>query len=307
MEHLSFFWLTHNKENLINALESEFAKLVKQSISLGKIALPPIPDAVLKIQQLCSEESTTVLDVANTLLEDPGLAANVIRVANSVIFNRRNITCNDLIIAVSRLGIFRVRDIVTAQAIEQLKHSVALSKECNDILTKSATMSRELGAAMVLVTQQFRKHEDNLYGHLEQDKALLTGLLADIGLFCLINEYHQYLSEGNYLDPNLALQVFQIRCPSISQHILKKWGFDIDFCEVSSNTKIYKTNRPEVSYLDVARIASHLLMFRNQDDRINDHEVEFDLTGAEIIFSLSNLSDIDFQSGIQEVLTVSGL
>ncbi|MDW2373149.1 HDOD domain-containing protein, partial [Vibrio sp. 1078-1] len=123
MEHLSFFWLPNNKDKLIKALESEFAQLVEQSISTGKISLPPIPDVVIKIQKLCIEENTTVSDVANCLLEDPGLAAIVIRVANSVIFNRRNITCSDLTTAVSRLGIFRVRDIVTAQAIEQLKHA----------------------------------------------------------------------------------------------------------------------------------------------------------------------------------------
>ncbi|MGR5470472.1 HDOD domain-containing protein, partial [Vibrio astriarenae] len=100
---------------------SEFAQLVEQSISTGKISLPPIPDVVLKIQTLCTDESTTIVEIANALLEDPGLAAVVIRVANSVMFNRRNITCTDLTTAVSRLGILRVRDIVTAQAIEQLK------------------------------------------------------------------------------------------------------------------------------------------------------------------------------------------
>ncbi|MCV5735526.1 HDOD domain-containing protein, partial [Escherichia coli] len=133
----------------------------------------------IKIQKLCIEENTTVSDVANSLLEDPGLAAIVIRVANSVIFNRRNITCSDLTTAVSRLGIFRVRDIVTAQAIEQLKHAVNLSKECNDILVKSAAVSRELGATMVLVVQEFHKHEPSVYTHLELEKALLVGLLAD--------------------------------------------------------------------------------------------------------------------------------
>ncbi len=149
MEHLSFFWLPNNKDMLVQALESEFAQLVEQSLSTGKIALPPIPDVVLKIQQLCTQESTGIVDVADCLLEDPGLAAIVIRVANSVIFNRRNITCTDLTTAVSRLGILRVRDIVTAQAIEQLKHSVNLNKECNAVLINSAAVSRELGATMV--------------------------------------------------------------------------------------------------------------------------------------------------------------
>ncbi|EOV5434660.1 HDOD domain-containing protein [Vibrio parahaemolyticus] len=306
MEHLSFFWLPNNKDKLIQALESEFAQLVEQSISTGKISLPPIPDVVIKIQKLCIEENTTVSDVANCLLEDPGLAAIVIRVANSVIFNRRNITCSDLTTAVSRLGIFRVRDIVTAQAIEQLKHAVNLSKECNDILVKSAAVSRELGATMVLVVQEFHKHEPSVYTHLELEKALLVGLLADIGLFCLINEYHLYLDSGNYLDPDIALQIFQTRCSATSKLVLERWGFDNDFREVSSNEKLV-TARPEVSYLDIARIANHLLMFRNQDERIDEHEVEFNLTGAEVLYDLSNMSDTDFQNEINAVLSASGL
>ncbi|WP_159287374.1 HDOD domain-containing protein, partial [Klebsiella pneumoniae] len=122
---------------------------VELSISTGKISLPPIPDVVLKIQRLCLAESTSISDVADCLIEDPGLSAIVIRVANSVVFNRRNITCTDIVTAVSRLGILRVRDIVTAQAIEQLKYSVNLSKECNRILLKSATISREMGATML--------------------------------------------------------------------------------------------------------------------------------------------------------------
>ncbi|ANB97293.1 HDOD domain-containing protein [Vibrio parahaemolyticus] len=306
MEHLSFFWLPNNKDKLIQALESEFAQLVEQSISTGKISLPPIPDVVIKIQKLCIEENTTVSGVANCLLEDPGLAAIVIRVANSVIFNRRNITCSDLTTAVSRLGIFRVRDIVTAQAIEQLKHAVNLSKECNDILVKSAAVSRELGATMVLVVQEFHKHEPSVYTHLELEKALLVGLLADIGLFCLINEYHLYLDSGNYLDPDIALQIFQTRCSATSKLVLERWGFDNDFREVSSNEK-FVTARPEVSYLDIARIANHLLMFRNQDERIDEHEVEFNLTGAEVLYDLSNMSDTDFRNEINAVLSASGL
>jgi HD-like signal output (HDOD) protein len=306
MEHLSFFWLPNNKDKLLRALESEFAQLVEQSITIGKITLPPIPDAVLKMQQLCQEENTTISDVANCLLEDPGLAAVVVRVANSVIFNRRNITCNDLSTAVSRLGILRVRDIVTAQTIEQLKHSLNLTKDCNEIMVKSAAVSRELGAAMVLIVQEFRKHDPITYGYLEQEKALLVGLLADIGLFCLINEYNMYLERGNYLDPDIALQIFQTRCSETSNQVLERWGFDYDYREVSSNQK-YQVTRPEVSYLDIARIANHLLMFRNQDESIDEHEVEFNLTGAEILYELSNTSDADFREKMSTVLSASGL
>lgn len=305
MEHLSFFWLPNNKDLLIQALETEFAQLVEQSLATGKVTLPPIPDVVLKIQQLCTQESTGINDVAECLLEDPGLAAIVIRVANSVIFNCRNITCTDLTTAVSRLGILRVRDIVTAQAIEQLKHSVNLNKECNAVLINSAAVSRQLGAVMVMVVNAFRKHAAAKYDYLEPEKALLVGLLADIGLFCLVNEYHLYLDKGNYLDQQIALQIFQTRCAATSKLVLENWEFDSDFVEVSSN-QAYRSQRQEVTYLDIARIANHLLMFRNQDERIDDHEVEFNLVGAEVLFELSNLSEDEFQEMVNQVLNSSG-
>ncbi|EKO3404709.1 HDOD domain-containing protein [Vibrio fluvialis] len=305
MNHLAFYWLPENRHKLIEGLESEFAQLVKSSISTGKISLPPIPDVVLKIQKLCSQESTGVSDVADCLTDDPGLAAIVIRVANSVVFNRRNITCTDLLTAVSRLGIVRVRDIVTAQAIEQLKHSINLSKECNKILVNSASVSRELGATMVLVAQSFKKLEPDNYLHLEQDKALLVGLLADIGLFCLVNEYYLYLENGNYLDQDIALQIFQSSCSSTSKLVLKHWGFDEDFLEVACNEELVE-HCQEVSYLDVARIAHHLLMFRKQDDAIEEHDVEINAAGAEVLYNLSNLSDVEFKTQLSAVINASG-
>ncbi|MFB9216963.1 HDOD domain-containing protein [Vibrio sinaloensis] len=306
MNHLSFYWLPENKELLLKGIESEFSQLIEHAISSKKITLPPIPEVVLKIQRLCTQDTTTVADVADSLLEDPGLAAIVIRVANSVIFNRRNITCTDLVTAVSRLGILRVRDIVTAQAIEQLKHSVDLSTSCNKILVQSAANSRELAATMVLVARGFKESGSSLYAHLESDKALLTGLLADIGLFCIVNEYHYYIEDGNYLDEAIAFQIFDNQCSNASKLVLESWGFDADFLEVAANKRLVKAEHA-VSYLDIARIANHILMFRRQDEDLDEHLVEFDVTGADILYKLSNLSDIEFNTQIDELISASGL
>ena len=306
MTHLSFYWLPENRELIEKGIESEFASFLESSIDSGKITLPPIPEVVTQIQKLCSSDSTTVMDVADCLVEDPGLPATVIRVANSVIFNRRNIQCTEVITAVSRLGIVRVRDIVTAQAIEQLKNSVNLSKECNQILRQSAHVSKELAATMVMVSKEFRQADSNEYQHLSSDKALLTGLLADIGLFCIVNEYYLYLENGNYLDSELALRIFSTLCPAASRLVLEKWGFDTDFIDVAMNQNSQSLD-VDVSYLDVARIANHILMFRRKDKNIDEHTVEVDITGADILYNLTNLSDIEFRNKIQELIRASGL
>ncbi|MCJ2377435.1 HDOD domain-containing protein [Vibrio sp. ZSDZ34] len=307
MNHLSFYWLPENEKLFIESLETEFAELVEQSISTGKITLPPIPEVVLKIQRLCTLEDTSVADVADCLVEDPGLAAIVIRVANSVVFNRRNITCNELTTAVSRLGIVRVRDIVTAQSIELLKNSVNLTPECQEVLVKSAAVSKELAATMVMVVKGFHEVAPDTYKHLEVEKALLVGLLADIGLFCLVNEYHLYLDKGNYLQPDLAMQIFHSRCPVTSKQVLKTWGFDSNFIEVASN-KETSSERPEVSYLDIARVANHLLLFRRDDyEALEEHDVEINTDGAQVLYALSNLSDDEFKARTQDVISSTGL
>lgn len=305
MNHVSFYWLPHNRELLLEALEHEFAHSVEQSLSTGKIILPPIPKVVLDIQKMCTDESTSVFDVAECLLDDPSLTATVLRIANSVIFNRRNITFNDITTAVSRLGIHRVRDIVTAQSIEQLKYQVNLRPECNKLLADSAVNARELGATMVMVVKEFKKVSPETYAYLEQDKALLVGLLADIGLFCLISEYHLYLENGNYLKYELALQLFEKCCAKTSFQVLKLWGFDKDFLTVCAN-KETRVKAHEVSYLDIAKIAFHLLLFRKQSVEIENHQVEINADGAEVLFELSNLSENDFEHQVSEIVSATG-
>ncbi|MGR6861141.1 HDOD domain-containing protein [uncultured Aliivibrio sp.] len=308
MNHLSFFWLSPDKEKLLAALGTEFCQMASQSISSGNIQLPPIPDVVLKIQKLCTLEGTLIKDVSDTLLEDPSLTAIVIRMANSVIFNRRNITCTDVLTAVSRLGIYRVRDIVTAQAIEQLKHSSDLNKECNALLRKSAARSREFAAVMTMVCEEIIKEsDDGSLNYLEPEKALLTGLLADIGLFCLVNEYFDYLEKGNYLDLDLAIYIFNKECNDTSYHVLSHWQFDVDFLAVATNEEKSTNTEYPINYLNIARIANHLLMFRHKDDAIDDHDVEITLEGAEALYTLSNLTDSQFNDRIKETLRSSGL
>ncbi|MGF1757303.1 HDOD domain-containing protein [Photobacterium sagamiensis] len=307
MTHLSFFWLKPENEKIIKGLESEFCSLVKDAVRKNRLSLPPIPEVLAQLHTLCNADDTTIRDIADLLLDDPSLAASIVRTSNTIMFNRRNIICHDLQTAVSRLGILRVRDIVTAQAIEELKNKSHFSHECNLLLSQSAIRSRQLAGTMALICQGITKHSEKSL-KLEPEKALLTGLLADIGLFGLINEYQSYLNHGNYLDLDIATYVFQHCCGEATPMVLKHWGFDDDYLEVSSNKAMpYQEQDNTTSYLDIARMANHLLMFKNNDEAINEHHVELDLAGAEVMYELTNMPDADFESQIRNVMKDSGM
>ena len=111
----------------------------------------------------------------------------------------------------------------------------------------------------------------------------------------------------NYVSyAQLALRIFNSLCPAASRLVLEKWGFDADFIDIAMNQNSQHLD-VEVSYLDVARIANHILMFRRKDQNIDEHTVEVDVTGADILYNLTNLSDIEFRDKIQELIRASGL
>ncbi|WP_297480095.1 HDOD domain-containing protein [uncultured Photobacterium sp.] len=305
MSHLSFFWLEANNQHYIRAIQSNLCYSIKKAARYNRLTLPSIPDTLLTLNILCEDPETTVHDVATLLIDDPVLTANIIRTANSTIFNRRNIICNDIFTAVSRLGIIRIRDIITAQIIHSLKNTSIENIECNSLLKNSAFHSRQFAATMALICQKMHVYSNKPF-KLEPEKALLTGLLADIGLFGLINEYSQFIKQGNYLDFNIAKYIFRDNCALTSKVVLKQWGFDEDYIAVATNT-ITTHHDSEISYLTIARMAHHFLLFKTNDTSINEHEIELDLTGAEVMYELANMSELEFEKQLQQIIHSCGI
>jgi len=306
MSHVSFFWLKPENDKIVKGLESEFCSLVKDAVKQNRLTLPPIPDVLAKLHALCNVEDTTIRDVANLLLDDPGMAASIVTISNTMMFNRRNVICHDIQTAVSRLGILRVRDIITARAIEELKSKSNFSIDCNALLLQSAIRSRQLAATMAVISKGLINYAETPT-RIEQEKSLLAGLFADIGLFSLVHEYQAYLDNGNYLDLEIAKYVFEHCCQEASLIILKHWGFDDDYLEVACNTALpYRGQRPDTGYLDIARMANHLLLFKSNDEAIDDHHVELDLAGAEVMYELTNMPEAEFNSQLRDVIKDSG-
>lgn len=103
------------------------------------------------------------------------------------------------------------------------------------------------------------------------------------------------------------MYIFDKECNDTSYHILNHWQFDVDFLSVATNIKKGTKTDYSINYLDIARIANHLLLFRNNDDAIDEHDVEITLEGAEALYTLSNLTNMQFKDRIKETLRSSGL
>ena len=146
------------------------------------------------------------------------------------------------------------------------------------------------------------KHNNEENSHLDIEHAFLIGFLKNVGICSAINSYKAYCEEGYYLDFDIAREIFETLSKETSHLILKKWRFDRDFIQVSSHP-VEPVSEDRISYFDIAKMATHLLMFKQNDARLSEHDIELTLAGAEAMYELTNLKETEFRQKIKNVFT----
>ncbi|MBO1923435.1 HDOD domain-containing protein [Thiomicrorhabdus sp. 6S3-12] len=139
-------------------------KLIKQ------IDIPILPDELVQLQQLLQQhEMPSIKKLVELISRNPYLAAELISLANTSIFNSKMIPVQDLESALFRLGINNLRDYVTSIHIKKNFLENSLSG-----LSYHSQIIAEITSLIAL--------ETNL---LKPSEAYLLGLIHDIGSFAI--------------------------------------------------------------------------------------------------------------------------
>lgn len=82
----------------------------------GPRRLPPLPECVIKIQDMILQPDVSVDSISRVLISDPVLTAHVLRVVNSAYYGMMH-KVDDIKFAVAYLGIHEIYNIVLAQSV----------------------------------------------------------------------------------------------------------------------------------------------------------------------------------------------
>ena len=149
-----------------------FVERLAEDLKEGRFELPAFPDAVLRVQRALQSPVTDAGDIVSILASDPGLAANVLRIANSAAFRPASGEVTDLRTAVSRLGFNMMRTVAVEFAMRQLRRG---SRPPAVLAEIERTWRDSLEVASIC--NVLAKH----YTAVNADQALLVGLLHGIG------------------------------------------------------------------------------------------------------------------------------
>lgn len=184
-----------------------------------RLELPSMPDVAVRVREAVAQPDTDAAEVARIIQADPVVAAQVIKAANSLLFAGSR-PVDNLNAAVIRLGLRHTREMVTAITMRQVFRSR------NPLLNKRMVeqwMHSTLVAAIAAVLA--RKLPE-----FSPDRALLAGLVHDIGIVPMLAHAHEY--PELVADPGLLEATISEYRGQVGGLILRRWHFPDDMVAV---------------------------------------------------------------------------
>jgi len=196
-----------------------FFKELKSAVESDQLVLPTLPEVALKIREAVESENSSAQQVAETLTQDASLSARLIQVSNSPLYRSRS-PIEDLQMAVTRLGIRMVRDLVISLAMKQIYQ--ATSDVLDDHFRRTWNTSVEVAAICRMLA--------TTVPGINPEQALLAGLIHNIGALPIL-----VMAEDDdelFNDSEALGQVITELQGPVGTLILETWNFGDVMTEV---------------------------------------------------------------------------
>lgn len=222
--------------------DSQILQYFYEDYLAGKLELPPLPDLAIRVRRAIHDTNKGSDDIARLIRVDPSLAARLVKVANSPLYRGRD-PVTSTIQAVTRLGLGRVRNLVFSFTVGRLFRS--RSRHLNARLRDYWRHSQKVASLSYVLAR--------MTPGLDPDKALLAGLLHDIGAIPIlqqIDRHRELVRTGTEVG-----QVLQRLKGKIGALLLSSWNFPRDMVVVAEEAEEWYRESPVIDYCDIVIIA----------------------------------------------------
>ena len=208
----------------------------------GRLQLPSLPDLAHKVRTAVNDPRRSVADIARLVQFDPALAARLIQIANSPLYRgtKKFDNCHS---AITRMGIPSARNLVVSFTLRNLFQ--ARTPALRERLQQTWQHSCRVAAISSVLAR--------LTPGLDADRALLAGLVHDIGILPLL----QYIEVMQIrLEPGrLETMVGRLR-GALGSFVLKTWQFEQDIANIPTQAEDWaRVSGEAIDYGDIVQVA----------------------------------------------------
>ncbi len=222
----------------MNPVESSLFQELTEQFFHGRLEIPRLPAVAERVLQLASDPDIPAHRLNELVALDPALATRIITTARAY-GKPAGITA-----AVDLLGPTRVIDICLSMALEGI--CTPRSPLIHDRLLEAYRHSVHVAAYSFVLAERL--------DDMDPDRALLFGLLHDVGKFAVLRAAENHLERLGG-ETELDAVVWKLH-GVVGGLVLENWGFGREFVEVAEESDDWRRNsglRPD--YTDVVLVA----------------------------------------------------
>ena len=222
---------------------SEFIAALHRDVDANAIQIPSLPEVVIRVNAAIENPDIGVIEVAKLIQLDPALAARLLKIANSPLY-QQNLELRDLKQAIQRLGLRVTRNIVTSLVMHNVFNiqSDRLRFKIKELWQHSCRVAA-LSQVLARITPG-----------LQPDRAMLAGLLHDIGVLPVLVYADQFTDVESNL-PRLDEIIRQTRV-DLGEKVLQQWQLGDDLMVVPAAAEDWHRDHPgKADYGDLVQVA----------------------------------------------------
>ena len=222
----------------------EVFKKLEEAIASDQIILPTLPEVALKVRDAAEDVNSSAHSIADILSQDASLTTRLIQVANSPLY-RGNNAIENIQMAVTRLGIKIVKDLVVRLAMKQMYQATS------DVLDKHFRAAWSASVEVAAISRMLA-----MMTSVPAEQALLAGLIHNIGALPIL-----VIAEDDddlFNDDAALTEVIQTISGRVGKLILQSWKFAPELIETV--TSCYQFNRKHDGAADLTDIIQVALL-----------------------------------------------
>jgi HD-like signal output (HDOD) protein len=216
---------------------------IYSEIMADKTLLPTMPEVAVRMRAAMNDPSYDVARIARIVQADAGISAYLVRMANSALF-RGSAPSQDVPAAVMRLGMNLTRNVVISHSLRSMFRVKAGA--LSEVMQETWQRSARLAALSAVLAKRC--------GVATADRALLAGLLQDIGALPILNAFERRRDEPPTVDRIKA--TIEELAAKVGATLLHHWGFEEEMVEVArSRNQWFRDSGGRADLADLVLIA----------------------------------------------------
>lgn len=221
-------------------LAAQLQRKIASDLENDSLHIPNLPELAVKANELYQDPNLDVNALHQLVIQDPPIAAQLIRITNSPLL-RRPETVTELTKALSLLGVQNALNLVISLTLSQLFKSS--NPVLQTVMADIWRTSTDVAAYSYAIARHFTK--------LNADEAILAGLIHRIGAISVVS----YADELEFTDAAEVKKIVNKTSPSIGFNILNKWHFPPELVEIPLQCCDFSRFVDKVDYSDVVQAA----------------------------------------------------